>query len=234
MDKFSFKIYSLIENLKRLEQVWFRIVLPTLGKIKTEAKAISDAEFAATYSEEAAEKDPYYDARRILESDWNFYVTHDQLLYARQSTIHSLFIVLGQIIEQYLIDLLCILENTQNPNNFQSFKDLVKAFRSAGIDIEKKQHWNAIMEIRYIANYLKHGVGISSKKAANILAQHIGEPHDPESETTLFSTPQLKGQAMLPSLPLRDAGIALTEETLTEYLSKTYIFFSHLGDNTAK
>lgn len=233
MHDLSLRTDSFIQDLKRVEQIWFRVVLPALGQMTQEAEVISDEEFEATDSEETAERDPNFDARRILERDWNFYATHGQLLNARQSTVHALFIVLGQIIEQYLIDLLCFLDDTQTSCTFPNFGSLLKALCSVGVNVENTRHWSSIVEIRHIANYLKHGIGTSSEKAKDILVQHIGPAHDPESETTLFSTSQRQYQATLPALPLCNEGIALSEEALAEYFSKTYAFFSLLAKNAA-
>ena len=226
------KTASFIHELERLEQVWFEITLPALGALTQAAESISDREFDATYSEEQADRDPNYDARRELERDWDFNATHSQLLDARQLTVHAFFIVLRHIIEQNLADIICYLEEGQVSKvskKSDSPKEKLKALR---INLEAIQGWQSIIEIQHVANYLKHGVGDSSRKIEAVLAQYLGSPHDPELEEITMPPPG-QGTPILPSLPLRNSGCALSEDTLRFYMAQTRLFFAELGKQPA-
>lgn len=224
MNNLDIYVIKHIQQLNRLEHVWFDIVLPNLENLNAIAKGISDREFDATYSEENAEKDSYYDARRIIEADWNFIATRDQMGNARQLTIYAFLIVLGQFVEQTLNDLVRYLQQNENGETLE-FNKAVKQLEMLKVNLACIDSFKQIEVWQKAMNYLKHGTGRSSRDVKEFLEKHGYVFNDPDMGELADSNTQYR----IPYLPFYDGQYFFSEANLKDYIQLIKFFLGELG-----
>ena len=154
------KIQSLIATLNRLEHNWFEILIPAMDQIDDEESTIlhslAGKEFDSSYSGERAEKNPNYDAQRVIDKELYFCAVQNSLQWANQQTINALYIALGAFIDQCLIEI--INDAGQSNFKFNELKDAEKIMGKLQIEFNVSIY-EKIKELRDFVNYLKHGKG---------------------------------------------------------------------------
>lgn len=179
------KIHSLIVTLNCLEHNWFEIVIPAIEELDNDdsliVKSLADEEFNNSYSNERAEKDPNYDALRVIEKENYFYAAQSSLLWASQQTVNALYVALGVFIDQCLIEIIndskLYFGRNKIPSKFQGFDIIEKSLTELEIDFDKSDFHN-IKKIRDLANYLKHGKGPAAENIKDIIKQLSQTTHD--------------------------------------------------------
>lgn len=179
--------------------------------------AVAKTEFDATYSDARADKDPNYEAQRILDAGWSFYATFQSLQRANQQTINALYIAIGSFIDQCLIEIILDAEKGKSVNKPFEFNDMLSAQKKlTELNIHYENgDYPQIIEIRKIANYLKHGKGRASKKIPDVLAKHTSEV----SATPLFDFP-LSPEHLRQSIHQLRSFLELMAKDNTQYSAK--------------
>ncbi len=97
---------------------------------------------------------------------------YENLSAIKQTLINSIIIALYHLYEQQIMLFLQLkiapyMENLEEPEKYKK-KDLLKRLQELGIDISALPAWKEIVELRLLANTIKHAEGDSAFKLQEI------------------------------------------------------------------
>jgi hypothetical protein len=223
---------SYILELEALRDAFFVRVLPAFAEIDAEAEEVAQTEWDRLVAMPSEIGDDPGVAAEIAQDAG---VSHYQRLTSvRQTMLNMGVVTLRHLLDQQMMEfhkrqVLGIMEEHHRPLHKDSvFRDRL---RNAGIEVEQLPAWAKIVELRLVANVVKHGEGdFKSTKDTDFDKLRSRRPD-------LFTPPDMRGtdmESMFQRRPRLDrpAGgedLYVTEADLGEFFGAAICFWEELA-----
>jgi len=199
-------------------------LLPTFGKLETEAEEATQAEWDRLMSMSGPED---ADMGDLAETAYDAGIAHFSMMTGLQQGLQNLFSVsLHHLFEQQaFIFLRKEVLDTSEDGDAQLFKTSVlrKRLKDYGIDIGAFRCWPVVDELRLVANTVKHTEGDSAFKLFK-LRPDLFSP----SNSVFEKSPWPKASARVYS-PLMGEDIYITTEQLKIYAAAVTDFWQEMA-----
>ncbi len=198
-------------------------LMPTFDSIENEADAISDETWERLNANGDPDGDPGMDAETAEQAGVIHYLA---MVGAKQTLLNLFAVALHHLVEQQQ---LAVIRQELVPRGEESeiikaaespTKEFVKRLRDSGIEVETFTTWGELVELRHVANTVKHGDG----RSAGWLR---------ENRPAIFVPPPLRGQVQQwvqppirwPFQPLAGEDIYITSEDIERYFCAAETFW---------
>lgn len=203
-------------------------IIPTFANLNTRATQIADEEFKRLSSQPAGEDcDGHLGslAEAAQEKGEIFYNTMDAL---RRTSLTLYAVGLFHLLEQQLCDLCRDGSFGVEPPGDTKLEGLVTWYgKHFGVDLRALPTWNAIDELRLLANTAKHGTGASSKQLRTLRPDLF---EDPRLRELLPDAPDLY-TARHVRLPLAGQDLFVSDDTFAAYGAAAFDFINEIAQH---
>lgn len=205
-----------------LQEVFEHRILAAFEGLEEEAQQIRNREWERLIHQPVGPDDFDYGESIVEEAEEasiTYYITVSSI---RQTIINLFAVALYHLFEQ---ELFFIFRNEVIPTPSESpeLKEVVKWFKSSGIDIERFRSWFKLYELRLVANTVKHADGKSSRKLKELRPGIFEPPDCPGWNKSLYPRQVF--------LPLAGEDLYLTSEEIQSYFEAIQNFWIELVDN---
>ena len=203
-------------------------VIPTFSNLNARATQIAEAEFVRLSSQPAGDDcdgDLGSLAEAAQEKGEIFYNTLDGL---RRTSLALYAVGLFHLLEQQLCDLCRDASFGINPPGDTRLEGLVPWYRKHfRVDLHALPAWQAIDELRLLANTAKHGSGSSARQLRELRPDLFEDPRLRDllpDMPELYTTPHVR-------LPLAGQDLFVSDDTFAAYGAAAFEFINEIAQH---
>ena len=203
-------------------------IIPTFSNLDARATQVAEAEFARLYAQptdDICDDDLGSRAEAAQEKGEIFYTTMDAL---RRTSLALYAVGLFHMLEQQLCDLCRDASFGIKPPYDTRLETLVPWYRKHfHVDLHALKAWQAIDELRLLANTAKHGSGSSAKRLRELRPDLF---QDPRLRDLMPDMPELYTTTHV-RLPLAGQDLFVSDDIFAAYGAAAFEFISEIAQH---